>query len=626
MRTFYFYLSAFALALSCGNAFAQASLLQAGPTTPGHVPQYSSSGTMQPTITDGGGAAGGDVGVNPGEIGVTARTSPGTGPLGEHVCIYDEPITNVGGGHFLCLDPNAQGGGLLDYGSFGGATPLPFQISVNGSPLFWGAQTPVAIDPRSPPYNAKCDGAANDQLGMQSALTVAEANGAALLVPGQCVVSGLSVTTPVLFQGSGDRSQIILASGSTAPAISVSIPSTAPGVLGGWANVTLQNVTITSPNRTDANHTLEHGIAVADGSPAVVTVVNLINSSITGIPGHAIYATAHSGYFNLINSNILLPGQAGFYCNSSTDSVLNGGVIYGALTNNIILSSCTNTKITNVNEFDAVGSGVVVYHSSDVVFDNDTLDIAGQNSLDIINNANQTVTVLGGLIRWSGTTANNTYYDLLSDAGNAGVTTLFGTHFQTPASSTSSNKPAGNVGFSNPSSASVNCFNCAFDLGPIGTAGITNSVTQQLFSGTSQPMTVNSAKQYVGLSGFNGTNNTWQLIGTSVDNDNGALILYGNGSAGTILNAYALSTIAQLGTPALRSGFANNTDLTGRVTLSGGTATYTLYTGVYSSAPNCWTQDVTTPTNSSYAVEGTTSVVFHGTGTDVIKYHCIGTN
>lgn len=75
----------------------------------------------------------------------------------------------------------------------------------------------------------------------------------------------------------------------------------------------------------------------------------------------------------------------------------------------------------------------------------------------------------------------------------------------------------------------------------------------------------------------------------------------------------------------VRSGTPSNTDLTGRVTLSSGAYTLTL-TGAYSSPPNCWTADVTTPASASYAVESTTQVVFHGVGNHVIKYGCVGRN
>ena len=64
---------------------------------------------------------------------------------------------------------------------------------------------------------------------------------------------------------------------------------------------------------------------------------------------------------------------------------------------------------------------------------------------------------------------------------------------------------------------------------------------------------------------------------------------------------------------ALTSGSASNTDLTGRVTLSSGAFTYNFST-YFTSQPNCFTADVTTPTNNSYAVE-IAGAGYIGTGT-----------
>lgn len=77
--------------------------------------------------------------------------------------------------------------------------------------------------------------------------------------------------------------------------------------------------------------------------------------------------------------------------------------------------------------------------------------------------------------------------------------------------------------------------------------------------------------------------------------------------------------------PIVRSGSSANKDITGRITLAGGTATFTL-AGTYTSAPDCLTQDVTTPANASSVSESTTVLTFTGTGTDIIKYVCIGRN
>ena len=126
--------------LAASPALAQSSLLQGGPHSAGHLPMYVGPQT-QPIVQDGGGAGGGGLGINPSEIGITSRSptglypsaSSGNGPLGEHSCMYDGPTTNASGYHYLCTDPNANGGGLIDYGAAGGATAEPLYFVVNGT-------------------------------------------------------------------------------------------------------------------------------------------------------------------------------------------------------------------------------------------------------------------------------------------------------------------------------------------------------------------------------------------------------------------------------------------------------------------------------------------------------------
>ena len=124
------------------EALAQSSTLSAGPLTSGHAPQYS-AGAPLAVLRDGGGSGGGTIGTTLGEIGVTSRSSTntypsassGNGPNREHLCLYDAPtLNNPNGFHYVCLDPNANGGGLLSFGAGGGATPLPLQFLVNGTP------------------------------------------------------------------------------------------------------------------------------------------------------------------------------------------------------------------------------------------------------------------------------------------------------------------------------------------------------------------------------------------------------------------------------------------------------------------------------------------------------------
>lgn len=123
-----------------GPAWGQGAVLQGGAPVAGHVPQYIASGNSQAIVIDGGGAAGGSIGVNPSEIGITARgtgtapyASQGSGILGTNFCDYDAPTNNANGYHYICFSPNAQGGGLIAYGAAGTASVLPFSFYVNGT-------------------------------------------------------------------------------------------------------------------------------------------------------------------------------------------------------------------------------------------------------------------------------------------------------------------------------------------------------------------------------------------------------------------------------------------------------------------------------------------------------------
>lgn len=120
-------------------ARAQSTVLQGGPFTQNHLPQYAGQGNGQAVLKDGGGAGGGPAGTNPNELGITATgtgTAPfagqGKGPYGTNSVLYDAPINNPAGYHYLGFSANAQGGGLLAYGAGGAASPLPLSFIVNG--------------------------------------------------------------------------------------------------------------------------------------------------------------------------------------------------------------------------------------------------------------------------------------------------------------------------------------------------------------------------------------------------------------------------------------------------------------------------------------------------------------
>lgn len=120
-------------------AFGQGAVLQGGPVAPGRAPMYVGSGP-QAIVQDSGPAGGGGIGLGLAEQLLTVRgvgTAPyanaGSGPLGSNWCDYDAPTTNVTGYHFLCLSPNAQGGGLVAYGAAGAASQLPLTFNINGA-------------------------------------------------------------------------------------------------------------------------------------------------------------------------------------------------------------------------------------------------------------------------------------------------------------------------------------------------------------------------------------------------------------------------------------------------------------------------------------------------------------
>ena len=78
-------------------------------------------------------------------------------------------------------------------------------------------------------------------------------------------------------------------------------------------------------------------------------------------------------------------------------------------------------------------------------------------------------------------------------------------------------------------------------------------------------------------------------------------------------------------TGSLKTGTNSNTDLLAVVTLSGGTQTYTL-AGTYTTGPECFSKDKTTPANANSCSCTTTVCTATGTGTDVITMLIIGHN
>lgn len=149
-------LLALLIALIPSMGWGQGAVLQGGSWQGGHLPMYSGQGSAQPIVQDSGPASGGAVGVNPSELGITARgtgTPPyagqGTGEYGSNFCVRDAPITNATGYHYLCMSANAQGGGLLAYGNGGGSAILPFRMVINGAAYDFPFVTGGIVGPSS---------------------------------------------------------------------------------------------------------------------------------------------------------------------------------------------------------------------------------------------------------------------------------------------------------------------------------------------------------------------------------------------------------------------------------------------------------------------------------------------
>lgn len=193
------------------SAFPQAATLTAGPTQEGHAPNYTQGGFGQPLVRDSGSSSLQGPGGGLSELNITSRpangiTTPpyansGNGPNYAHKCMWDADSSSVNGQHYLCFDPNALGGGLLEYGAQNGAPALPFHIMVNGVLTTVGGsstQLPALATPMQ--YGAAGNGTTDDTAAVQSCLNAVGQSGVCyaagyrykvsnLVIPGGSVLS-----------------------------------------------------------------------------------------------------------------------------------------------------------------------------------------------------------------------------------------------------------------------------------------------------------------------------------------------------------------------------------------------------------------------------------------------------
>lgn len=152
------YLLAVALLLVPATAFSQATVIQGGSWTAGHVPAYGNS-SGQPTVRDGGTAAGNaTAGTNPSTMGITSRcTNPPCdgsvnsqgGPNGENFVIFDGPTADPEGYHYLGFSANIGGKAVITTGAGGGAAAQGLDFIIDGVTYNFPSdfpQIPVEVD------------------------------------------------------------------------------------------------------------------------------------------------------------------------------------------------------------------------------------------------------------------------------------------------------------------------------------------------------------------------------------------------------------------------------------------------------------------------------------------------
>ena len=170
--------------------------------TPGHTLRVMNpQGTA---IGDAGGAAGSSL---PGqgyltEMGITNTGTP--------LCINDALTNAAGGYHAFCLGANSNGGGLISYNAFGGASALPLTFNINGLNVPFPQPAVGASSPyfSVSTFGAKCDGTTQDSGSIQNALNTAGAAGGGVVwvapTGHACVIqTGLTVPAGVHLMGAG---------------------------------------------------------------------------------------------------------------------------------------------------------------------------------------------------------------------------------------------------------------------------------------------------------------------------------------------------------------------------------------------------------------------------------------
>jgi len=371
-------------------------------------------------------------------------------------------------------------------------------------------------------FGMVCNGTIDDGSALNAAIAAAEANGKKVVLPaGTCVIDASSlaivINKPVTIQGQGMWGTILsLKSGSINPLFTVSVTTlTFNPSSGEPAQIAISDLQIISPNRSDASgQSVAHGIMLINQvSHYHATRVFLSNVLLGGVPGDGLrcggtQGGGTGGFDGWVEAHgviIQYPGGIGYNSNSCTDGRWFGGEIAGtAGTNDGLLLAGTSSMIFDgVNLYSNGGYDVEIYQSDKTVISNSTLDLTNYANLEVNLIAGQRVDIIGSTLRWASAQSNLFYGNIDVSSSNAGNVYLTADIFPTPASSPSSNKPlnnvhiiAGNTGFVYVGDAT------RFDLGPLGTAGITNDTAHLVPAGVGLSCSGTPTSSFASINGI----------------------------------------------------------------------------------------------------------------------------
>jgi len=335
-------------------------------------------------------------------------------------------------------------------------------------------------------YGAVFDGITNDTVALQNAINATQSNtlggsGKTLILPaGTSVIGGVTISGQIDIRGSSSGTSVLsLASGSTVPAVTISVANVSTTQFA--AQVSLSHLRIVSPNRADGpGQSVAHGVALVNAGTPVQTRVLLTDVTIGGVPGDGVHAASWTGWVEADGVYIQYPGGYGLYANSVSDWRWKGGDISGALSDNVILSGSAAMQFVGTNIYAAVGNNVQLFGATQASFALCYFDIAGKHGIWNQLNSSGSAVFNDCWFRWSSQSATGTYFDAYFEASSGGSLYFNGGHFKSGASPYSPfYTPQGNIGFSGSSAGTaVLTPSVVFDGGVPTASGQTNLATQ----------------------------------------------------------------------------------------------------------------------------------------------------